>query len=88
MIEVTNPAELRKKLKEKLDYISNDKGHLIIHRLGEKEDILMMPLSEYNSWKETHYLLSTEANRDHLNESLKEAKKGELHSLDLNDLWK
>ena len=87
MIETTNPTELRKKMKEKLNLISKENQHIIIHRSGN-EDIIMTPLSEYNSWKETAYLLSTEANKKHLEESLKQAKTGETSQIDLDHLWK
>lgn len=87
MIEVTNPTELRKKMKEKLDAVSKEKRHLIVHR-SRDEDIIMLPLSEYNAWRETAHLLSTEANRKHLRESMEQAEKGETIKVDVHKLWK
>lgn len=86
-METTNATELRKNLKHKLDKVSDDKETMIIHRSGH-EDVVMLPLSEYNSWKETMYLLSTGANRSHLEASLKEAEEGYLTPLKTKDLWK
>ena len=38
------------------------------------ESIVMLPLDEYNAWKETLYLLSTPANAEHLRQSVAEDK--------------
>jgi len=86
-METTNATELRKNLKRKLDAISEDKETVIIHRSGQ-EDIVMLPLSEYNSWKETLYLQSTKANRANLEASIKEAETGKVKALKTDDLWK
>jgi len=40
------------------------------------ESVVMLPLNEYNAWKETLYLLSTPANADHLRQSIAEDKAG------------
>lgn len=87
VMETTNATDLRKNLKRKLDTVSEDKETLIIHRSGQ-EDVVMIPLSEYNSWKETLYLLSTESNRANLDTSIKEAENGEVTSIKTDDLWK
>lgn len=86
-METTNPTELRKNLKSKLDLVSKDKATMIIHRAG-LEDVVMVPLSEYNSWMETNYLLSTQANRDNLEKSIEEAKNGKVIKVDPDQLWK
>ncbi len=86
-METTNPTELRKNLKEKLDKISEDKQTLIIHRSGQ-EDVVMISMSEYNSWKETLYLLSTSANRENLEASISEMKNGKTKTIKTEDLWK
>lgn len=38
------------------------------------ESVVMLPLNEYNAWKETLYLLSTPANAEHLRRSIAEDK--------------
>lgn len=86
-METTNATELRKNMKNKLDKVSDDKQTVIIHRSGQ-EDVVMVPLSEYNSWMETNYLLSTEANRENLDISIAEAKKGMVTKINKDDLWK
>lgn len=40
------------------------------------EQVVIMPLDEFNSWKETLYLLSSPANAAHLRRSITEAESG------------
>jgi antitoxin YefM len=39
--------------------------------------VVFLPLDEYNSWKETLYLLANPANAEHLRRSIAEAQKRE-----------
>ncbi|MEM6863529.1 MAG: type II toxin-antitoxin system Phd/YefM family antitoxin [Bacteroidota bacterium] len=86
-MQTTNHSELRKNLKKNLDLVSDEKEIVIIHRSGQ-EDVVMVPLSEYNSWMETSHLLSTEANRENLEMSITEAKEGKATTINKGDLWK
>ena len=45
-----------------------------------------MSLDEFNSWKETIYLLSNPANADHLRKSIEQAKSGKITERKLVDL--
>jgi antitoxin YefM len=47
------------------------------------EQAVLLPLNEYNSWKETLYLLSNPANADHLRKSIAEARKGNVQEREL-----
>ena len=47
------------------------------------EQVVLMPLDEFNSWKETLYLLSNPANAAHLRRSLHEAGAGLAQKRDL-----
>ena len=40
------------------------------------QQIVLLPLDEYNAWKETAYLLSNPANAEHLRKSIAEAQAG------------
>jgi len=40
------------------------------------QQIVLLPLDEFNAWKETAYLLSNPANAEHLGKSIVEAKAG------------
>ena len=86
-METTNPTELRKKLKEKLDAVSKDGETIIVHR-SKAEDVVMIPLSEYNGWKETMHLLSTKANKENIQASITESENGAGESREIATLWK
>ncbi len=76
-MEVYSLTEARKHLKELFDKVYFDKEDIIIHRKS-KESVVVIPLEEYNALKETLYLLRSQANRDHLLRSLKQAKRGDV----------
>src|SRR5438552_15624452 len=47
------------------------------------EQVVLMPLDEFNSWKETLYLLASPANAAHLRRSIGEAKAGHAKKREL-----
>ena len=47
--------------------------------------VVFIPLEEYNSWKETLYLLANPANAEHLRRSIAEAEKGDMQERELLD---
>jgi antitoxin YefM len=47
------------------------------------EQVVFLPLDEYNSWKETLYLLSNPANADHLRRSIAEVEAGKAQEREL-----
>ena len=49
------------------------------------EQVVMMPLDEYNSWRETLHLLSAPANVAHLRRSMAEADAGHVVRHELID---
>src|SRR5437773_6770602 len=46
--------------------------------------VVLMPLDEFNSWKETLYLLSSPANAVHLRRSIAAAERGEAEKHELS----
>ncbi|AEV33142.1 prevent-host-death family protein [Owenweeksia hongkongensis DSM 17368] len=74
-MKVINYTELRLNLKRWLDLVVDDFEELIIKR-KDNRDLVLISLEEYRSLKETQYLMSGK-NRDHLMESLEQAKKGD-----------
>lgn len=57
----------------------NEEEIVVSHAKGRKAIILS--LGEFESLQETAYLLSTKANRQHLEKSLQEARRGKLRRL-------
>jgi antitoxin YefM len=45
--------------------------------------VVFLSLDEYNSWKETHYLLASPANAEHLRRSIAENQAGNVLERDL-----
>ena len=46
--------------------------------------VVGMPLDEFNSWRETLYLLSNHANAAHLRRSIAEAESGKVQNRELS----
>ncbi len=84
-MNTTNATEFRNNMKKTLDSVSNDKEIIIVHR-ANIEDVVLLPISEYNSLIETSYLLASENNRKHLAKGIKEVKEGRTTSIDINEL--
>lgn len=68
-------SDLRQNLKRHLDRVYGDREALIVTRKGN-ENVVVISLDEYNSLVETSYLLSSDANAQHLRESLAAARSG------------
>jgi antitoxin YefM len=81
-MKTVNYSELRNKLKDNLDMVCEDHETLIVHRPGGKS-VVMMSLDEYNSQKETEYLLSTDNNKKRLIKAIENIEKGKLKEQDL-----
>ena len=76
-MEVLNYTEFRKDLKASLDKVSNDNDIIIVSR-SKNKNVVVLSLQEYNSWKETMYLLSSEKNRKRLEKSIKDFSNGKF----------
>ena len=53
---------------------------------AEEEQAVLISLADYQSMEETAYLLSSPANRAHLERSLKQAQSGKLATFPVEDL--
>jgi len=82
-MKVVNYTDLRLNLKKWLDLVVDNAEELIIARKNNK-DLVLISLEEYNSLKETRYLLSGK-NREKLLKSLEESKAGKTEAKDLLD---
>lgn len=68
-------TEFRAQLATHLDQVERDQTELVITRQN-RADMVVMPLSELESLRETMHLLSTPANARRLLESVTELDKG------------
>ena len=75
-MQVVSLTEARNNLKSVFDSVYIDHEEVIIHRKG-RENVVMISMDEYNSMKETSYLLSSPNNAKHLRESIEQIRKGQ-----------
>ncbi len=80
-MEIINYSELRSNLTHWLNKVIDDMSELVIKRKGQK-DVVLISLEEYNSLKETTYLLSGK-NRDILLQSINQIEQGDVVEKDL-----
>jgi len=70
--------KLRANMKSYFDSLEEDRDILLVPRQGQKEAIVIMTLSEYNSIVETEYLLSSAENRKVMEKAMKELENGSV----------
>jgi antitoxin YefM len=63
--------------------IDEDEPAIVCTKSGEQ--VVMLPLDEFNSWKETICLLSNPANAEHLRKSIQQAAAGQILEKELID---
>ena len=80
-METVNYTDFRSNLKYWFDKVVNDVSDIVIKRKSGK-DLVLISLDEYNSLRETTYLL-TGKNRDILLNSIKELEAGKGVQKDL-----
>jgi antitoxin YefM len=74
--------------KENLEKIINEvlqKDEPAILRTDSGEQVVMLPLEDFNSWQETIYLLSNPANATRLQRSIEQVRRGEVTEKELID---
>lgn len=77
-----------KDAKENLEQLINqviDNNEPAILCSDSGQQVVVLPLDEFNSWKETIYLLSNPANAAHLRKSIQEARAGRIEEKELID---
>ncbi len=81
-MQVVSMTEARNNFKDIFDSVYLDNDEVIIHRKG-RENVVMIPFDEYNSIKETNYLLSNKNNARHLLESIEQLRGGKSQEREL-----
>jgi antitoxin YefM len=77
-------ADAKANLEQLIEQVLADAEPAIVYT--EKGDkVVLLALHEFNSWKETLYLLSNPANAAHLRQSIAEASAGKLEEKALVD---
>jgi len=76
-MQVVSMTEARNNFKKIFDAVFHDNDEVIIHRKG-RENVVVIPFDEYNSMKETNYLLSSKANANRLHESIQQLREGKV----------
>jgi antitoxin YefM len=80
-VTLTDAKENLERLIEQV--LADAEPAIVCTEKGEK--VVLVSLDEFNSWKETLYLLSNPANAAHLRESIAEASAGKLEEKALVD---
>ncbi len=78
-------TEARANFAAVLDAATEDNDEVIITRSGNKEPAVVISLREYESLKETAYLLGSTANAKRLLQGLEDVKAGRLQARELID---
>ncbi|CAN7155891.1 type II toxin-antitoxin system prevent-host-death family antitoxin [Pararhizobium sp. LjRoot255] len=74
-MNVISLSELRANMAKHFDRVEEDHDELIVTRQN-REPMVVMSLRDFESWKETMYLLSNPANAKMLRESIAELNAG------------
>ena len=86
-MRTANYSELRNNLKSYLDGVINDSEPLLVHCAGN-DSVVVISLEEYNSIKETEYIMKSPAMMDIIRKGEKDIKDRKGKVVDIDELWK
>ncbi|MBO0422698.1 type II toxin-antitoxin system Phd/YefM family antitoxin [Enterococcus plantarum] len=84
-MEATTYSNFRKNLKDYMEQVNDNSDSLIVTSKDDK-NVVVMAKSDYDNLMENMYLMSNEANREHINESMEQLEDGHYTTLSLEDL--
>jgi antitoxin YefM len=77
--------EAKRNLEQVIEQVIADaEPTIVVTEAGQQ--VVFLSLDEYNSWKETLYLLANPANAAHLRRSIAEAQAGTLQERELHEV--
>ncbi len=66
------------------EVLDQAEARIVVTESGEQ--VVLMPIDQFNSWQETMYLLSSPANARHLRQSIVEADAGSAPARELAEV--
>ena len=86
-MKTANYTDFRSNLKDYMDAVIDDCETVIINR-GKDTGVVLISLDEYNSLKETEYIMSSPETVEAIRKGDEEIKNGKGIKVKLEDLWK
>ena len=86
-MRTANYSDLRQNLKTYIDSVIEDSDTVIINR-GGGAGVVLMSLDEYNSIKETEYLMKSPENEKRIKAAEQEIRDGKGKVIAPEDIWK
>ena len=86
-MRTTNYTDFRANLKGYMDAVIDDCDTVIINR-GNDTGVVLISLEEYNSLKETEYIMSSPETMEAIRKGDEDIKNGRGIKVDIDDLWK
>ena len=89
MPKILSVTEFRNNIAGELENVtSNKRSYIVIKRPKGRANVVVISEDVFSSMEETLYLLSSNANREHLERSIDQLSKRKVHKLKAGDLWK
>ena len=86
-MRTANFTDFRANLKSYIDAVIDDCDTVIINR-GNDTGVVLISLEEYNSLKETEYIMSSPETMEAIRKGDEDIKNGRGVKVEIDDLWK